>query len=54
MRDLGLCTGAFMGRVVEMPAGTRVHGSYEHEVCWVGDALIGASDGDGLVLKRLT
>lgn len=52
--DLMSGAGAFLRGVVEMAAGAGVHSGDEDEIRRVGDALIGASDGDLTVFKGLT
>ena len=48
--DLVFGTGALMGGVAQIATGAGIHGGDQHEVGRVGGFLVGARDGDGLVL----
>ena len=50
----GLTAGAEAFRVAQVPAGAGVHGSDEHEFGGKLERILGASNGDGTVLERLT
>lgn len=54
MGDLVLSAVTFMSGVIEVATGTGIHGSNEHKIGRVGDALVSTRDGDGFVLKGLT
>lgn len=46
--------GAGVVGIAKEATRTGVHGSNEHEIGGVGDAVAGAADGDGSILKGLT
>ncbi len=51
--NLGSGTSAGVSRVAEVTARTRVHGSNEHKISWVGDLASSARNGDLAIFQGL-
>ena len=51
--DLVIGTSAFVGSIAEVATGAGVHGGDEHEISGVGGAVVGAGNGDTMILERL-
>lgn len=53
MGNLVLGAATFVSGVVEIATGAGIHGSDEHEICGISDALVGSGDSDGFVFEGL-